>query len=166
MRRITSSLVAAGTVAGLVGAVVAYQSTVSGPTAAHPVAAPAAAAEPPVVTTRLLPCEDGTKLVKGVCVRTKHRVVVREIAPVPAAATTGTRSGGERPRSRGDDNDGSNGPRGGTNKPRDDDSPGYQEEDDDREDREDRDEDESEDHESDDHESEDREDREDDESDD
>lgn len=165
MRRITSSLVAAGTVAGLVGAVVAYQSTVSGPTAAHPVAAPAAAAESPVVTTRLLPCEDGTKLVKGVCVRTKHRVVVREIAPVPAAATTGTRSGSERPRSRGDDNDGSNGPRG-TTKPRDDDSPGYQEDDDDREDHEDRDEDESEDHDAEDHDAEDREDHEDRESDD
>lgn len=144
MRRITSSLVVAGTVAGIAGAVVAYQSTVTGPTATHPVAAPAAAAEAPQVTTKLLPCEDGTKLVKGICVRTKHRVVVHEVARPPAVASTRTAT--EQPRNRKNDDDRAKGPRG-TTKPQDDDSDGRGEDH----------EDESEDHESDDHESDDHE---------
>lgn len=74
MRRITSSLIAAGAVAGVAGAVVTYQST--------------AYVEPPVVTAKYLPCEAGTKLVNGVCIRTKHRVVVREAPPVVTPPTT------------------------------------------------------------------------------
>lgn len=80
MRRITSSLIAAGAVAGVAGAVVTYQS------AAH--VAGAETDKPTVVTAKFLPCEAGTKLVKGVCVRTKHRVVVREAPPVAAPPTT------------------------------------------------------------------------------
>jgi len=86
MRLITSSLVAAGTVAGLAGAVLTYQSAappkapVDTPVAAAAVEAPASE-----VITRLRPCDKGTKLVKGVCIRTKHRVIVHEV-PAPAAA--------------------------------------------------------------------------------
>ncbi|MCX6395339.1 MAG: hypothetical protein NTV23_02510 [Propionibacteriales bacterium] len=85
MRGITTSLIAAGAVAGLAGAVVTYQAAAGEATSQHTVVAPTAVETPaPIIT--MLPCEKGTKLVKGACVRTKHRIVVREAPAVTAAA--------------------------------------------------------------------------------
>lgn len=106
MRRVTTSLIAVGAIAGLAGAVLTYRSTAGG--VAEPPVSAAAAAPAADPVTKLLPCEKDTKLVRGVCIRTKHRVVVREIvAASPIQITSPTRpAGSERDRDR------------GTNKPR------------------------------------------------
>lgn len=103
MRVIASALVAAGAVAGIAGAVVAYQATSSPvPEPAGAIAPATTPAPPPAVKVQWLPCEHGTHLVKGVCVRVRHQVVVRS-APVAAAARTGrtedsrVRTGSGRP---------------------------------------------------------------------
>jgi hypothetical protein len=102
MRRITSSLVAVGSLAGIAGAVVAYQAASASPSAdQRPAAAVAGttSAPKPVVRVRMLPCEHGTKLVKEVCVRVRHRVVERPaavdaVAPAAAPVATTGRSRG------------------------------------------------------------------------
>lgn len=124
MRRLTTPLIVAGAVAGLAGAVVTYQSTAA-TVAERPVSA-AEASPTPAPVTKLLPCESGTKLVKGVCVRTKHRIVVREVAAAaPVQAATPARSAGpERGRSNGPRNNSTRGPAA----PRDDSGQSHEEE--------------------------------------
>lgn len=82
MRVFSSSLIAAGTVAGVVGAVLAYQSAAS---VAEQRPATASVARPAPVQVKYLPCEPGSRLRHGTCVRVKHRIVVHEV-PAPAVA--------------------------------------------------------------------------------
>lgn len=96
MRVVTSSLVAAGVIAGIAVGVSAYQA------AAHPgpphakVAAPAAAEPTLEPAARWQPCEPRTHLVGGTCVRVVRRVVVHIVPPatasVPASVTIAPRA--------------------------------------------------------------------------
>lgn len=99
MRIVASSLVAAGTVAGIAGAVVAYQSASSvadqRPTASSVAPSP----EPVPAQVRFLPCDPGTKLIKGVCVRVKHKVVVHVVPAAPQAVAAPAEAPRPAPRS-------------------------------------------------------------------
>ena len=84
-------LTVVGTAAGAVAAVVAYQVGTGGvadaASSTKPAPATSSAAPSPATRTTWLPCEKGTRLRHGVCVRVRTKVVVVEDpAPVVAAA--------------------------------------------------------------------------------
>ncbi len=86
MRLIPSTLIALGAVAGISGAAVAYQSATSGePVVTRPVSD---APDPtPSTVVNLLPCDEGSELRDGVCVRTEDRLV-----PASPTTSSGSRS--------------------------------------------------------------------------
>lgn len=95
MRLSSSVMAVAGTAAGVVAAALAYQIGVSGPahvsssTQSSQNASTVSASETPapVVKRTWKPCEKGTKLRKGTCVKVTRRVVVvTDPAPARAAA--------------------------------------------------------------------------------
>jgi len=108
MRVVASSLIAAGTVAGVAGAVLAYQSAAS---VADPRPAASVVQKPAPAQVRYLPCEPGTHLVSGACVRVERRVVVHQVPaaiparPAPAPSVGDSGSGDESAPPTSDDAD-------------------------------------------------------------
>lgn len=98
MRLIPSTLIALGTVAGLSGAAVAYQSATSDePVVTRPVSD---SPDPtPSTVVNLLPCDDGAELRDDVCVSTEDRFVpaapatTSDDGSAPAAPTAGPTAG-------------------------------------------------------------------------
>ncbi|MEP7091642.1 MAG: hypothetical protein ABI776_16200, partial [Nocardioidaceae bacterium] len=112
MRFSVPLLTVVGTAAGAVAAVVAYQAgagaaTGTGPstgsTTSNDTAATSRVAVSPVAKKTWLPCEKGSTLRKGVCVKVKKKVVVVYdpapaapvyAAPAPTASSAGRTSAG------------------------------------------------------------------------
>jgi hypothetical protein len=77
-------LTLAGTVAGTVAAVAAYQSA-AGQSDTTPASSTTTDSPAPVASTSWLPCEKGWRLKGETCVRVKEKVVVVRDLPAPAA---------------------------------------------------------------------------------
>jgi hypothetical protein len=104
-------LTLAGTVAGTVAAVAAYQSA-AGPSDTTPASSTTTETPAPVTSTSWLPCEKGWRLKGETCVRIKEKVVVVADLPAPAApqAQVATRSSDDdHSAARGDDHEAEHG---------------------------------------------------------
>jgi hypothetical protein len=91
MRVVASSFIAAGTVAGTVAAVLAYQ---SGSSVANQRPASSVTRKPVPARVQFLPCERETRLVEGTCVRVVRRVRIHQL---PAAVRPDTPAPVARP---------------------------------------------------------------------
>ena len=117
MRASAPLLTVVGTAVGAVAAVAAYQAGAGGATetvsSGNDQASETTTVAPTATRPTFLPCEKGTKLRKGVCVRVKKKVVVvfdpapvlPAVGVVPATSArsrdnSGHESGDDRPQSR------------------------------------------------------------------
>lgn len=112
MRVSAPLLTVVGTVAGAVAAVAAYQAgtgtpaDAAAPTRSQPVVSSVTAAPAPATRTTWLPCEKGTRLRHGACVKVHKKIVVVEdpapvvAAPAVAASAEAVTSGSAQPAHR------------------------------------------------------------------